>query len=312
MTEAAGPQVDPAPQASGASAGAQLRAAREAAGMHIAALAVALKVPVAKLEALESDRFEALPDAVFTRALAASVCKALKIDPAPVLQRLPGHVAAVLVPDRLRSHGAFREPGEQWRLPLLERLSRPVVTVVAVLLLGVLLLLFWPDRVPAPSENPAAGSGAPVVANAVPGTAVTATTAATPSSTSQAGPGVPASAVPAAAPAAPSAPPSVPAAVAPATAPSAAQLAAAPVAAPPGTGPLELRARAASWVEVTDASGGLALRRILAAGESVAVGGALPLSVVIGKADATEVLVRGRALDLGPLTRDNVARFQVK
>ena len=37
-------------------AGALLRAAREASGLHIAALAVAMKVPVKKLEALEADR----------------------------------------------------------------------------------------------------------------------------------------------------------------------------------------------------------------------------------------------------------------
>ena len=47
----------------GPSAGALLRSAREAAGLHIAALAVSLKVPVKKLEALEQDRMDLLPDA---------------------------------------------------------------------------------------------------------------------------------------------------------------------------------------------------------------------------------------------------------
>ncbi|HPH15047.1 MAG TPA: helix-turn-helix transcriptional regulator, partial [Burkholderiaceae bacterium] len=69
------------------SAGALLRQAREAAGLHIAALAVSLKVPVKKLEALESDRLDLLPDAVFARALASSMCRALKIDAAPILER---------------------------------------------------------------------------------------------------------------------------------------------------------------------------------------------------------------------------------
>ena len=54
-------------------AGDMLRSARESRGMQIAALAVLLKVPVKKLEALESNRFDLLPDAVFVRALAASV-----------------------------------------------------------------------------------------------------------------------------------------------------------------------------------------------------------------------------------------------
>ena len=38
--------------------------ARQAAGMHIAAFAVALKVPVSKLEALEADNYAVLPDTV--------------------------------------------------------------------------------------------------------------------------------------------------------------------------------------------------------------------------------------------------------
>ena len=61
-------------------AGGLLREARQAAGLHIAALAVALKVPVSKLEALEADDYAKLTDTVFVRALASSVCRALKAD----------------------------------------------------------------------------------------------------------------------------------------------------------------------------------------------------------------------------------------
>ena len=79
------------------SAGTLLRQAREAAGMHIGALSVSLKVPVKKLEALEADRLDLLPDAVFARALAASVCRTLKADPGPI--RLGVDVAAEGVED---------------------------------------------------------------------------------------------------------------------------------------------------------------------------------------------------------------------
>ena len=71
------------------SAGRLLREARERQGLHIAALAAAIKVAPKKLELLEADRFDALPDATFTRALAQTVCRALKIDPAAVLVLLP-------------------------------------------------------------------------------------------------------------------------------------------------------------------------------------------------------------------------------
>ena len=66
-----------------------LKQAREAAGLHVAALAAALKVPVRKLEDLEAGRFDRLPDMTFARALASSACRHLKIDPAPVLAQLP-------------------------------------------------------------------------------------------------------------------------------------------------------------------------------------------------------------------------------
>jgi cytoskeleton protein RodZ len=71
------------------SAGRLLREARERQGLHIAALAASIKVAPKKLELLEADRFDALPDATFTRALAQTVCRALKIDPTAVLTLLP-------------------------------------------------------------------------------------------------------------------------------------------------------------------------------------------------------------------------------
>src|ERR1700740_3391776 len=71
------------------SAGALLRQARQAQGLHIAALSAAIKVTPRKLELLEADQFDQLPDATFTRALAQTVCRALKIDAAPVLALLP-------------------------------------------------------------------------------------------------------------------------------------------------------------------------------------------------------------------------------
>ena len=58
-------------------AGDMLREAREAHGLHIDMVAAALKVPPQKLAALEADDIDSLPDPVFARALAASVCRAL-------------------------------------------------------------------------------------------------------------------------------------------------------------------------------------------------------------------------------------------
>jgi cytoskeleton protein RodZ len=63
---------------------------------------------------------------------------------------------------------------------------------------------------------------------------------------------------------------------------------------------------------VTDAKGVTLLSRKLLAGDVVEASGALPLSAVVGRADVTEVQVRGQPFDLAPVSRGNVARFEVK
>ena len=148
-------------------AGAMLRNAREAAGLHIGALAVALKVPVRKLEALESDRLDLLPDVVFARALAASVCRTLKVDVGAVLDLLPGQVAPRLQPDVHARRALFDSPGSGWRLPLASRLSRPVVAAAGLLLAAALALLFVPGL--DGSRKFSLGSKVPGVASGAPG-----------------------------------------------------------------------------------------------------------------------------------------------
>ena len=64
--------------------------------------------------------------------------------------------------------------------------------------------------------------------------------------------------------------------------------------------------------EATDAKGQVVLHRILNAGEVASASGALPLKVVVGRANNTQVQIRGNAFDLNPVAKDNVARFEVK
>lgn len=71
------------------SPGALIKAGRELAGIHMAVLSVNLKVTVKQLEALEADQFERLSGPVFARALAAKVCRFVKMDPEPVLALMP-------------------------------------------------------------------------------------------------------------------------------------------------------------------------------------------------------------------------------
>ena len=73
------------------SPGALMKAGRERAGMHLAVLSANLKVPVKQLTALEADDFDQLASPVFARALAAKVCRLVKIDPEPVLALMPAN-----------------------------------------------------------------------------------------------------------------------------------------------------------------------------------------------------------------------------
>jgi len=268
------------------SAGAMLRQAREAHNLHLEAVAAALKVPPQKLQALEDDDIDALPDPVFARALAASVCRALRIDPAPVLAKLPGALRDGLAQaDRtmsgnIRSHAARHQSrATQWEL------SRPLLVVVGLLLVGAAVIYWLPQ-----SAFDSAGAT---------WSRWTSRTASQPS----------ADALPVAA-AAPGTVVEPVAATAPMPPP-----ADAPVSAPPAP-PAEMvtfAPRADAWITVTEAGGKILLKRTVKAGETVNLSGKAPLSVVVGKAVGVDVLVRGQPLELAPLTKGGgIARFEVK
>lgn len=310
MSEASEQQQQGGSAADGLTAGVILRRAREAAGLHVAALAVSLKVPVRKVEALEADRYDLLTDAVFVRALAASVCRTLKIDVQPVLDRLPQTATPRLsrVSDGINT--PFRAPSDGAAPNWLDQLSKPVFLVVFALLLGALVLILLPT---APTGDQAAAPPAGEV------TTVT-TPPPQPQPIAQADPSpapvvvTTAVAVPTPAPVPVPVSAAVSADVAPATPVGLSAVAAQPAAADaaPATGLVVFRAKGPSWVEVMDAKGVVAVRKVLAAGEAAGASGALPLQVTIGRADMTEVQVRGKAFDLRPLSKDNVARFEVK
>lgn len=297
-------------------AGALLRDAREAAGLHIAALAVVLKVPVAKLEALEADNFSALPDMVFVRALASSVCRTLKIDPQAVLALLPQGEGPRLSAGDVGLNAPVKGfAGRSSAAPFKGAGSRSFVWAVGLLLIGAALMMFLPrgldadlsallkqpettTKIPMPTGDVAQEISAAVGAEErVPSAA--------PAPAAAAGVGVELPAGESIKPAGIASHPIVLPSVE-ASAPSSAPAADAP------SGVLAFKARSESWIQVRDAAGALVLQRNLAPNELVSVSGVLPLAVVIGRADATEVFVRGKPYDIGPVSRENVARFEVK
>ncbi|MBA2963198.1 MULTISPECIES: helix-turn-helix domain-containing protein [Ramlibacter] len=301
-------------QAGGPSAGSLLRQAREASGLHVAALAASLKVPVRKLEALEGDRYDELPDAVFARALASAVCRTLKVDAQPMLDRLPQGNAPRLGPEREPINAPFRAPGDYVGPSLFDRLTRPVFLAVFALLLGALVIIFLPaggrDEVASkPAEAPAGVPMAPAIL--APGAEAPAASA--PGAPPVMPPVASADSAPTPTAAAPSATAS---AAAPVTvvAPSTQAAASAPAdgTAVPASGLIVFKATGPSWVQVTDAKGTVTLRRLMAAGETAGASGSPPLVVTVGSANATSVQVRGQPYDLAAVAKDNVARFEVK
>lgn len=299
------------------SAGTMLRRAREAAGLHIGALAVMIKIPVKKLEALESDRLDELPDVVFVRALASSVCRTLHLDPGPILERLPLGKTPQLQGDERGLNAPFRGAGEVRRLNLQPYLTNPTVLVVGLLLIAALGIYLFPEIRPmdlAVESAPTSKEPVPEIAGAsvLVGAAAAVDTPASATS-------------PVAAVSAPSALTAVssPAVVVGDTAAAAVGLASKPTvpvassvqssaSAVSSDSVLVFKARGTTWVKVVDAKFAVLMSKTLVAGEQVGVSGALPLSVVIGRSDLTDVLVRGQPYAVQDASKDNVARFEVK
>jgi cytoskeleton protein RodZ len=73
-----------------------------------------------------------------------------------------------------------------------------------------------------------------------------------------------------------------------------------------------VQTNAASWIEITDSRGLSLVSRIVQPGESLWLDGALPMKVKIGNAGATQIAFRGKDIDLAPVTRDNVARLEIR
>ncbi|WP_067062454.1 helix-turn-helix domain-containing protein [Roseateles chitosanitabidus] len=328
-----------APAASAAAtAGAALRRAREARGLHIAALAATLKVPQSKLEALESDRYQDLPDATFARALARSMCRVLKIEAEPVLKMLPSAGAEASL-DRVTPglNQPFRERAMS-QDPMLstELLKRPVVLGAGALLVAAIAVYAVPSTWVEQLTQRLRGTD--TAAATAPGTTDTTSTAEAPATTTEvplaAASEAPLTTAPAAsattlpaptttvattpvggAPAATSpsivSPTATNTAAAPAPTAPATPAATAPVAPPPGSSPLVVKASAESWVEVVDAKGQVLLSKLMRAGDQVDVNGVAPLKLRVGNVSGTELVFRGQPVDLAARSRDNVARLEL-
>lgn len=291
------PSPSPAAQGSGQSvghsAGRMLRRARESQGLPIDVLAASLKVSARKIELLEADRFDELPDATFTRALAQTLCRSLKLDSASVLALLPPATGHRIEQVSEGLNAPFRD-----RSPRLDSIAwgSLLKAAWAPVLFLVLAALLW--RLPEGSVQ----GGVATVAEFFRGLAPTR------------------SAVEVASTPVPAVVPEASAASEPATgavetvfsAPPPSVGASEATPAVSAAGPLELRANAESWIEVKDARDRVLMSRSLQPGEAVTLDGALPMRVKIGNAAVTEVRFRGALVDIAPMTSENIAKVELK
>ncbi|MEO8122760.1 MAG: helix-turn-helix domain-containing protein [Burkholderiales bacterium] len=271
------------------SAGALLRAARQAQGLHIAALAASIKVPQGKLEALEGDRLDELPDNTFARALAKTVCRALKIDPAPVLALMPGLGEQGLDKVHQGLNTTYRDrPGRA--IPAdMSILRRPAIWLPLLIVLAAGFVFLMPQEWIVQTRPPAEAASAPIeAATPAPAPADAASAAALMASATVMEPVVAAAIEAASAPGAVDAPGAAAASL------------------------LEFKVTGESWIEVLDANGATLLQRKLEPGEFVGLDGTPPFRLKIGNAVETRLSFRGQAVDLKAATRDNVARLELK
>ena len=295
------------PQAT--TAGSLLRAAREQQGIHIAVLAAAIKISSRKLDALEGDRYSELPDAAFTRALAQTVARALKMDPQPVLALLPPATAAA----------GLESVGEGLNTPFKGRSSSnelsallpraPLVWAGLALLAAAALLLYWPYRQSATLTPRSATPGASSAdISAAPGAAAQPSAGYSPSVPVGAVPGVGAAAGAGAGPSATAILSAPAASTSVATIDPAIALPGATSAGVPSALGATVVVSEPVWLEAIDGTGTVVCMRTIQPGEVMNFDQKLPLKLKVGNATAAKLTFRGEPVDLIPLMRGNVAR----
>ena len=256
-------------------AGALLRQAREDTGLSIEDVAYRVKIHVKKLAALEENQLDQIPNAVYLRAMASSVARTLHVDPQRILDLLPDSPKPVFVNIEDTIKATFGEPTHlSAKLRIFFSASSHVI--FAGLLVAAAALVYF-----SPHLESVWDSYFPQSAEITSTVTVVEV-------------------------------PVAPVALAvPAPMPETALVASAP-AVVAAISELVFKVRGSSWIEVTDAAGIVLLQRRLEAGESASVSGTLPLSVIVGRADLTDVQWKDKPFTLTGVTHDNVAKVKVQ
>jgi len=272
-----------------AGVGAELAAARAVLGLSVSDVAQQLKFAARQIEAMEQERFEALPSGTFARGMVRSYARLLKLDAEQLVGRMAARVA---VPDNAAAVASTRRP-----IPITDhnRRTNLIYGALSVAILGVIaaVALEWQrerssaERMSfvAPAREPAAPAEPRRLADASP------------------------AASPAAAPA--DMPPSQLASLRPVgearastSAPSAPS---APLA--EGNRRIVLKFEGQSWVEIRGSDGKALMSQLNPAGSEQTVEGKPPFKLIIGNAQQVRLSYEDRPIDLAPHVKVEVARL---
>jgi cytoskeleton protein RodZ len=316
----AGAEELPPPAAAEIAVGAQLRAAREAAGLGVVDVAQRLKFAARQIEALENSQFAALPGITFVRGFVRSYARLVGLNAdvlVAALERQAGREPREVGPSTVQLQTITATPA---RFPTgssgSSRWPWVVASVFAVVGLGGFILFQWqaPDSVKRQSEPPPAAEGpvtAPVVTASEPAPASMPDAAVSAGGNPAATSGAEVLPTPATAGAAASA-------VQPAAADDKADIKVdkptekGDKGAVAGSGKIHLVFSDQSWTEIRQAGGKVVFSQQNAAGSDAWVDGAPPFDFVIGNAKGVKLFYRGNPIDLTPYVKVSVARMQLK
>jgi cytoskeleton protein RodZ len=269
--------------------GAFLRARRTSLGLTFGDVANVVKLPARRIQALEDERWEELPDGPFLRGFLRNVARALDLDAATLMARVDASLMRARNPDSiLVSPHAPHATLPRRSGPVDDRHGGRKLIFGAFAFALIAALIAWSgtesfERTLTTGKalmNPPETISAPIPSPTV---------AATPTEAPDARPRDITSAP-----------------VPPVTAPQAAA-----TVAPSATTPLALlfHFNEESWVEVKAADGTVLLKSLNAAGSEQQVQGEAPFSLIVGNAKGVALRFRGQPVDLAPYTHDQVARL---
>jgi cytoskeleton protein RodZ len=270
--------------------GQELCAAREARGLALTDVAQSLKFAPRQLEALEQERFEALPGATFAKGMVRSYARLLKLDPDPLLERVAGRFQA---PDANTLAARYHQP-----VPFSDNGRRSTfvylgLSLFVLVIVGAVAYEWQQERTlaakgkapkattvakkaPTPAPTPAAQRMEPVRAPVAP---------VVPAVVQEKKP----------APVATAAPASV----------------AAEKPAPAGRYRLVVRTEGEAWIEIKDSADRMLVSSLNPAGAERVVRGRPPYALVIGNPANVHVIYDDKPIDLAPHVKAGVARLTI-